>query len=140
MLLVPQTGFSRDRVRWSGIPISLRIFQFVMIQTVKGFSIVNEAKIDIFLEFLSFLYGPTNVGNLISGSFAFFKPSLYIWKFLVYVLLKPSLKDFEHYFASMWNEHSCIAVWTFLGIAFLLGHYNKIWPVRMYRLFFAMVT
>ena len=140
MLLVPQKGFSGDRVRWSGIPISLRIFQFVMIHTVKGFSIVNEAEIDIFLEFLSFLYGPTNVANLISGSSAFFKPSLYIWKFLVYVLLKPSLKDFEHYFASMWNEHGCIVVWTFLVIAFLLDHYNKIWPVRMYRLFFTMVT
>ena len=111
-----------------------------MIHTVKGFSIVNEAEIDIFLEFLSFLYGPTNVANLISGSSAFFKPSLYIWKFLVYVLLKPSLKDFEHYFASMWNEHGCIVVWTFLVIAFLLDHYNKIWPVRMYRLFFTMVT
>ena len=101
LLLVPQTRFSGDRGRWSGIPISLRIFRFVMIHTVKGFSIVNEAEIDIFLEFLSFLYGPTNVGNLISGSSAFFKPTLYIWKFLVYVLLKPSLKDFEHYFASM---------------------------------------
>ena len=60
-----------------------------MIQTVKGFSIVNEAKIDIFLEFLSFLYGPTNVGNLISGSFAFSKTSLNIWKFMVDILLKP---------------------------------------------------
>ena len=136
----PAHRFLRKQVRWSGIPISLRIFQFVMIHTVKGFSIVNEAEIDIFLEFLSFLYGPTNVANLISGTSAFFKPSLYIWKFLVYVLLKPSLKDFEHYFASMWNEHGCIVVWTFLVIAFLLDHYNKIWPVRMYRLFFTMVT
>ena len=75
--------------------------QFVVVYKVKGFSIVNEAEIDIFLEFLSFLYGPTNVANLISGSSAFFKPSLYIWKFSVHVLLKPGVKDFEHYLASM---------------------------------------
>ena len=72
-----------------------------MIQTVKGFSIVNEAKIDIFLEFLSFLYGPTNASNLISGSFAFSQLSLYIRKFLIHVLLKPTLKSFEHYLGNM---------------------------------------
>ena len=72
-----------------------------MIHTVKGFIIVNEAKVDVFLEFPCFLYDPTNVGNLISGSSAFSKSSLYIWKFSVHVLLKPSLKDFEHYHASM---------------------------------------
>ena len=79
----------------------LRIFQFVVIHTVKGFSLVNEAEIDVFLEFPCFFYDPMNVGNLISGSFAFSKSSLYIWKFLVHVLLKPSLKDFEHYLSSM---------------------------------------
>ena len=73
--------------------------QFVVIHTVKGFSIVNEA--DAFLEFPCFLYDPADVGNLISGSSAFSKPSLYIWKFLVHILLKPSLKDFEHRLASM---------------------------------------
>ena len=67
-----------------------------MIHTVKGFSVVNEAEVYIFLEFPCFLYGPTDIGNVISGSFAFSKPSLYIWKCLVHVLLKPSLKDFEH--------------------------------------------
>ena len=70
-----------------------------MIHTVKGFTVVNEA--DAFLEFPCFFYDPMNVGNLISGSFAFSKSSLYIWKFLVHVLLKPSLKDFEHYLSSM---------------------------------------
>ena len=70
--------------------------QFVMIHTVKGFSVVNEAEVDVFMEFPCFFYGPTDVGNLISGSSAFSKSSLYIWKFLVHVLLKPSLKDFEH--------------------------------------------
>ena len=73
--------------------------QFVVICTVKGFSVVNE--IDVLLEFPCFFYNPTKVGNLISGSSAFSISSLYIWKFLVYVLLKPSLKDFEHYLASM---------------------------------------
>ena len=72
-----------------------------MIHTIKGFSIANEAEVYVFLEFLCFFSDPADVGNLISGSSAFSKSSLYIWKFLVHVLLKPSLKDFENYFASM---------------------------------------
>ena len=84
----------------SSISISFKNFpQFVIIHTVKGFSIVIEA--DVFLLFPCFLYDPTDVGNLISGSSAFSKSNLYIWQFSVHVLLKPSLKDFEHYFASM---------------------------------------
>ena len=75
--------------------------QFVVIHTVKGFSIVNEAEVDVFLEFSCFFYDPTDVGNLISGSSAFSKSSLNIWKFLVHILLKPGLKNFEHSFASM---------------------------------------
>ena len=75
--------------------------QFVVIHTVKNFSIANEAEVDVFLEFFSFFYDPTNVGNLISGSSAFAKSCLIIWKFLVYVLLKPDLENFEHYFASV---------------------------------------
>ena len=67
--------------------------QFVMMHTVKGFSVVNKTEVDVFLEFPCFLYDPANVGSLISGSSAFLKPSLYIWKFSVHVLLKPSLKD-----------------------------------------------
>ena len=66
-----------------------------MIHTIKSFSIVNEAEVDVFLELPCFLYDPMNVGSLISGSSAFSKPSLYIWKFLVHVLLKPRLKGFE---------------------------------------------
>ena len=73
--------------------------QFVVIHRVKSFSIVNEA--DVFLEFPCFLHDPTNVGNLISGSSAFSKPSLYIWKSSVHVLLKPTLKDLEHSLANM---------------------------------------
>ena len=68
--------------------------QFVVTHTVKGFSIVNEAEVDVFLECTCFFYDPTDVGNLISGSFAFSKSSLNIWKFSVYILLKPSLEDF----------------------------------------------
>ena len=88
---------------------------FIVIHTVKGFSIVNEAEVDVFLELFCFLHDPTNVGNLISGSSGSLKPSLYIWNISVHVLLKPNLKDFEHNFASMWNEHSCTVVWTFGG-------------------------
>ena len=67
---------------------------FVVIHTIKGFNIESEAEVDVFLEFASFSYDPTDVGNLISGSSAFSKSSLSIWKFLVHILLKPSLKDF----------------------------------------------
>ena len=75
--------------------------RFVVIHIVKGCSIVNEAEVDVLPEFPCFLYDPVDVGNLISGSSAFSKSSLHIWKFSVHVLLKPSLKDFEHYLASM---------------------------------------
>ena len=75
--------------------------QFVVIHTVKGFSVVSEAEVDVFLELSCFFYDPLDVGNLISGSSAFSKTSLNIWKFTVHVLLKPSLENFEHYFTSM---------------------------------------
>ena len=75
--------------------------QFVVIHTVKGFGIVNKAEVDVFLELSRFFDDRTDVGNLISGSSAFSKPSLNIWKFMVHVLLKPGLENFEHYFASM---------------------------------------
>ena len=87
----PTYRFLRRRIRWSGIPISLRIFQFVVIHTVKGFYIVNEAEVDVFLESPCFLYDPTDVGNLIPGSSAFSKTSLNIRKFTVHILLKPGL-------------------------------------------------
>ena len=74
---------------------------FVVIHTVKGFGVINKAEIDVFLELSCFFDGPADVGNLISGSSAFSKTSLNIWKFLVHILLKPGLENFEHYFASM---------------------------------------
>ena len=101
--------------------------QFVGNHTVKGFSIVNKAEIDAFLEFSCFTYDPTDAGNLISGSSAFSKSSLNIWKFMVHVLLKPGLENFEHCFVSVWDECNCAVVWTFFSIAFLWV-WNENWP------------
>ena len=75
--------------------------QFVVIYTVKGFGVINKAEVDVFLELSCFFYNPMDVGNLISGSSAFSKSSLNIWKFTVHVLLKPGLENFEHYFTSL---------------------------------------
>ena len=75
--------------------------QFVVIHTVKGFGVVNKAEVDVLMEFSCFFEDPIDVGNSTSGSSAFSKSSLNIWKFLVHVLLKPSLENFEHYFASV---------------------------------------
>ena len=80
-------------------PLIKDFLQFSVIHTIKGFSIVNEA--DVFLELPCFFRDPTNVGNLISDSSASLKPSLYVWKFSVHVLLEPSSKDFQHNLASM---------------------------------------
>ena len=93
--------------------------QFVVIHTVKGFSIVNEAEIDVFLEFSCFFYDPMNVANLNSGSSSFSKASLYIWKFWIHILLKPNLEDFDHYLASMGSVWYCAVFCTFFDIAFL---------------------
>ena len=87
--------------------------QFVVIHTVKGLGMVNKAEIDVFLELTCFFDDPADVGNLISGSSDFSKTSLYIWKFLVQVLLKPGLENFEHYFTSMWDKYNCVVVWAF---------------------------
>ena len=123
----PAFRFLRRQVKWSSIPTSSRIFQFIVIHSIKGFSIVSETEVVVFLEFPCFFYDPVDVGNLISGSSAFSKSSLNIWKFMVHVLLKPGLKDFEHYLASLWNEHNCTVVWTLFGIA-LLWDWNENWP------------
>ena len=101
--------------------------QFVVINTVKGFFVVNEGEADFFLECPCFFCDPTDAGNLISGSFAFSKSILYIWKFSVRGLLKHSLKNFQHYLASMWSEYNYAIVWTFFGIA-LLWDWNENWP------------
>ena len=90
-----------------------------MIHTVKGFGIVNKAELDVFLQLPCFFSDPVDVGDLISGSSAFSKSSLNIWKFTVHVLLKPGLENFEHYFASVWDEYNYAVVSAFFGIAYL---------------------
>ena len=121
-----QISEEADQMVWYSHP--LKDFpQFVVIHTVKGFGILNKAEVDVSLELYCFFYDPTDVGNFISGSSAFSKSSLNTWKFSVHVLLKPSFENFEHFFASMWDEWSCAVVWTFFGIAFL-WNWNENWP------------
>ena len=84
--------------------------QFVVTHTVKGFGIVNKAEIDVPMKLSCFFDDPVDVGNLISGSFAFSKMSLNIWKFMLHILLKPRLENFENYFASVLNECNCMVV------------------------------
>jgi len=97
-----QVSQEADKVAWYS-HLFKNFPQFVVIHTVKGFSVVNEAEVDAFLESSYFFYDPMDVCNLISGSSAFSKSSLNIWKFSVHILLKPNLENFEHYFASMWH-------------------------------------
>ena len=107
--------------------LALREFSTVCcVHTVEGFSVVSEAEVDVSLELLYFLHDPENVSKVVSGSLTSLKPSSYIWKFLVHLLLKPGLKDFEHNLAGMWNECSCMIFWTFLGITFLWD-WNENW-------------
>ena len=101
--------------------------QIIVIHTVKGFGIVNKAEIDVFLKLSCFFHDPADVGNLISGSSAFSKTSLNIWKFTAHVLLKPGLETFDHYFTSAQDECNCAVVWAFFGIAFLWD-WNENWP------------
>jgi len=134
LLLDPHIGFS---VGWYSH--LFKNFPQLVIHTVKGFSLVSEAEISFFLEFPCFLHDLMNTGNLISGSSAFSKPSLYIYKFLVHVLLKPNLKDFEYNLASMWNECNWTVVWTFFGIVILWdwnenGHFPVLWPCWVFQI------
>ena len=109
--------------------------QCVVIHTVKlsthshwpCFGIVNETEVDIFLKFSCFFDDSMDVGNLVSGSSAFSKTSLNLWKFIIHILLKPGLENFEHYFTSVWDEYKCAVVWAFFGIAFLWD-WNENWP------------
>ena len=99
--------------------------QFIVIHTVKVFGIVNKA--DVFLKLSCFFDDSMDVGHLISGSSAFPKTNLNIWEFTVHIMLKPGFKNFEHYFASMWDECNCGVIWAFFGIAFLWD-WNENWP------------
>ena len=113
----PAYMFLGRQVRWSGIPISLRIFHSLLWSTQRLlFSQWNRNRC-FFLEFSCFFDDPTNVVNLISGSSVFSKSVLYIWKFSVHILLKSNLKNFEHYFANLWKQCNYVVVWIFFGIA-----------------------
>ena len=123
----PTYRFFRRQVGWSDNPISWRIFQIVVMHTVKCFSVVNEAEWMFFLEFPCFLYDPMNVSNLTSSFSAFSKPILYTRKFSVHELLKPNFKDFEHNLTSLRNELDCQVDRTLFGIAFLWD-LRENWP------------
>ena len=123
----PAYTFLKKEVRWPGIPISSRIFHSLWWSTQSKTLGSQWNSSRCFLEFSCFFfYDPMDVGNLISGSSAFSKSNLNIWKFLFHVLLKPSLENFEHCFASMWDQCNAAVVWTFFGIAFLWD-WNENW-------------
>ena len=116
-----QISQEAGQLLWKNFP------QFVVIHTVNGFEVVNKAEIDVFLELSCCFDDPADAGKLISGSSAFSKFSLNIWKFMVHILLKPGLENFEHYFASVWDEYNSVVVWTFFSIAFCWD-WNENWP------------
>ena len=95
LLLDLHTDFSEGKS--GGIPISFRVFQFVVIHTIKGFGAVNKAEVDVLLELSWFFDDPTDFGNLISASSAFSKSSLNVWKFIVHILLMSHFENFDHY-------------------------------------------
>ena len=123
----PAYRFLKRQVRWSGVPMSWRFFHSLLWSTQRVWH-SQEAEINVFLELSCFFDDPMDIGNLISGSSAFSKTSLNIWKFSVHELLKPGLDNFECYFVSMWDECNCAVVWTFIGIAFLWNS-SENWPV-----------
>ena len=128
-LLLPDLhiGFSRGR---SDGPVFLSFSEFSRVYCdphSQRLCIVHKAEIDIFLELSCFFDYPADVGNLISGSSTFSKASFNIWKFMVHVLLKPGLENFEHYFNSVWDKCNCVVVWAFFGITFLWD-WNENWP------------
>ena len=128
-----QISQEADQVVWYS-HIFQNFPQFIVIHTVKSFSIVNKAEIDVFLELSCFFHDPADTGNLTSGSSAFSKTSLNIRKFMVHILLKPGLENFGHYFTSMWDKCNCAVVWAFLGIAFLWDwnenwNFPVLWPL-----------
>ena len=121
-----QISQEAGQVAWYSHPFK-NFPQFIVIHTVKGFGIVNKTEVDVFLELSCFFDDSMDAGNLISGSSAFSRSSLNIWKFMVHIPLKPGLENFEHYFASVWDKCNCAIVWTFFGIAFLWD-WSENWP------------
>ena len=138
----PAYRFLKRPVRWSGIPISLRIFHSLLWFTQSKALAYSKKQKYVFLELSCFFNDPRDVGNLISGSSAFPKTSLNIWKFKVHELLKPGLENFDRYFASVWDEFNFEVVWTFFGIAFLWDWnenlpFPVLWPLLMFPNFLA---
>ena len=132
----PAYRFHRRQVRCSVTPISWRIFQFVVTHTVKGFGIVNKAEVDVFLELSCFFDDPADVGYLISGSSAFSKSNLNTWKFLVHLLLKPSLDNFVYYFASDIKKvivycHNWKEFHLWLRLELGLFQFHSIWLIQI---------
>ena len=125
LLLDQHTDFSGGRSSGLVLHLLKNFPEFVVVHTVKVFSIVNEAGVNVFLEFSWFFYDPMDVGNLISGFLPFLNP---LWtsgsSWFTYV--KPSLENFEHYFASMWDHGNCVVVSIFFDIAFL-WYWNENW-------------
>ena len=122
----PAYRYLRRQIRWSGIPISWRIFQFVVVHTFKGFGIVNKAEVNAFLELLAFLMIQWMLAISSLVPLPFLNPLEHL-EVHSSLLLKPGLENFEHYFASLWDECNCAVVWTFFGIAFLWD-WNENWP------------
>ena len=118
----PAYRFLRRQVRWSGTLIFLRIFYSLLWPTKSKVYYSQGSRRCFFWN--CFLYDPRNAGNLITGSSTFAKPSLYIWKVSIHILLKPYLKDFHHNLVSMWKKRSCTVVWTLFGIV-LLWDWNE---------------
>ena len=122
-----QVSQEAGQVVWYSHLLQICGSKFIVIHTVKGFGIVKKAEIDVFLELSCFFDDPTDDGNLISGSSAFSKSSLNMWKFTVHVLLRPGLENFEHYLTSVGDECNCAVGWAFFDIAFL-WNWNENWP------------
>ena len=125
----PAYRFLKRQVRWSGIPISFRIFHSLLWNRVKGFGIVNKAEIHVFLEISCFFDDPVDVGNLISVSSSFSKTSLNIWKFMVHIITEAWVENFERYFTSVWDECNRVVVWAFFVIAIWDWNENGPFPV-----------
>ena len=126
LLTCIQISQEADRVFWYSHLFN-NFSQFFVIYTVKSFGVINKAEVDVFLEFSCFFDDPMDVCNLISGSSAFSKSTLNIWKFTVPILLKPGLENFEHYFASVWDELSNYGI-------YLLA-WEIIYQLRVYLFF-----
>ena len=122
----PAYRFLRRQVRWCVIPIFEEFSIVCCDPHSQRFFLVNEAEVDVFLEFSCFYYDPVDAGNLISGSSNFSKSNLNIWKFSVHILLKALLENFEHYFTSVWDECklcgslNILCHWLFLGLEWKL--------------------